>query len=190
MTAVEAKTPLLAAPSPALPTWIGPGRVARSGKGNATSPKATPESELIRALALSHAAEIAVEAFCELQEELLILERADRTSPWIGVKEHEAKLAQDWAIKVATKNHDLAAAEDKPADDLRKKLRSEVDKLSHALSRNENGPAMRRLRVLEQDAARAEAAYTVVHVRLLDAERLLEQANSRPADRRPSTVGV
>jgi hypothetical protein len=191
MTTVEAKTPLLAAPSPTVLTWIGSAGAARSGKGNASPPKAAPpEPELIRALAPSQAAKIAVEAFCELQEELLILYHADRTSPWIGVKEREAKLAQDWAIKVATKNRDLAAAEDKPADDLRKKLRSEVDKLSHELSWNENGPAMRRLRVLEQDAARAEAAYAVVHVRLLDAERLLEQANSRPADRRPCTVGV
>jgi hypothetical protein len=194
MTTVEAKTPLFAAPSPALLTRIGPGGVTRSGKGNATSPRpappAPPVPELIRALAPSQAAEIAVEAFCELQEELLILYRADRTSPWIGVKQHEAKLAQDWAIKVATKNRDLAATEDRPADDLRKKLRSEADKLSHELSWNENGPAMRRLRVLEQDAARAEAAYTVVHVRLLDAERLLEQANSRPAYRRPGAVGV
>jgi exonuclease VII large subunit len=163
MTAVEAKTPALAAPSP----------------GNATPPKAAPpEPELMRALAPSQAAEIAVEAFRELQEELQILEHADPTSPWIGVKEREAKLAQDWAIKLATKNCDLVAAEDKPADDLRKKLRSEVDKLSHGLSWNENGPEMRRLRVLEQNAVRAESAYTAVHVRLLDAESLLQQANS------------
>jgi hypothetical protein len=179
MTAVEAKTPPLAAPSPAAPAQIGPGAVARSRKGNATPPEAlSPEPELMRALAPSQAAEIAVEAFRELQEELQILEHADRTSPWIGVKEHEAKLAQDWAIKVATKNRDLVAAEDRPADDLRKKLRSEVDKLSHELSWNENGPEIRRLRVLEQDAARAESAYTAVRVRLLDAESLLEQANS------------
>jgi hypothetical protein len=182
MTAVEAKTPPLAAPSAAVPAQIGPGGVARSGKANATPPKAVlsapPEPELMRALAPSQAAEIAVEAFRELQEELQILEHADPTSPWIGVKEHEAKLAQDWAIKVATKNRDLVAVENKPADDLRKKLRSEVDKLSHELSRNENGPEIRRLRVLEQDAARAESAYTAVRVRLLDAESLLEQANS------------
>jgi hypothetical protein len=136
MATVEAETSALAALSPAVPTRTGLGRVARKAAPRKAAPPPPSAPESIRALALSEAAKIAVEAFCELQEELQILERADRTSPWIGVKEHEAKLAQDWAIKVATKNRDRAAAEDKPADGLRK-------------------------------------------TRLLDAESLLEQANSR-----------
>jgi hypothetical protein len=186
MTAVEAKTTPPTAPSIAAPTQIVPGGVARRhGNGVAPPsnavPPAPPEPELMRALAPSQAAKVAVETFRELQGELQTLEQAHpKSETLIDAKKNEVISAQHWAIEAATKNRDLVAAEDKPADDLRKKLRSEVDKLSHELSWNDNGPEMC---VLDQDAARAESAYTAVHVRLLDAESLLEQANSTPKGR-------
>ena len=176
------RNPPQAAPLPPAPARVGPAEATGTGKGSGAATKAAPpppEPELMSALSPPEAAETAVEAFRELQGELPAFVQAHPKSPkLIEAKENEVILAQGWAIKAATKNRDLVAAEDKQADGLRQKLRSEADKLSHELKQNEGGHERSRLSLLEVDVVKAEAAYTSVHDRLLHAVSLLEQANA------------
>jgi hypothetical protein len=179
------RNPPQVAPLPPAPARVDPAETARPGQGHGAATKAVPppppEPELMVALSSPEAAKIAVETFHELQGELLALERAHPASrALIDAKRHEVNLAQDWAIKAATKNRDLAAAKDKQADGLRQKMRSEADKLSNELPWNEGGHERSTLSLLQVDAVKAEAAYNSVHARFLDAESLLRQANSDP----------
>jgi hypothetical protein len=118
----------------------------------------------------------------EVQRELTALENAHppTSTTLLNLKKQEKITVQDWAIKVATENFNLVAAEDKEADVKRLKLSSEVHELSEKLRWNEYGDEMRTLDWLREEVPQAESAYKSVHVRFLDAESLLEQAKLTP----------
>jgi hypothetical protein len=169
--------------SPPAPAQVGPGGVVGAGQRHRAPPQETPpvppEPELSR---IPVSVEDAVKMLQEVQGDLIALENSHPppSETALNTKKHEKMVIQDWAIKVATEQLAPLVAEDKQADDLRQKSRSDFDKLSKELPWNPRELEKTKLKLLELSADQADTIYQSVHARLLNAEGLLEQAKLTP----------